>query len=120
MDDSTITRRSEAPVGASDRLRLARAARAAMLAVPGVITADSGPAGLHVTTASGERLEGIICAATSDGGYDISVRLIADLVALPDLSDRVTAAINRAAARVEVPCSSVAVHVADVEPGGVR
>jgi hypothetical protein len=90
-----------------------------MLAVPGVITTDTGPAGLHATTARNERLEGIICAATSDGGYDISVRLIVGLVALPDLSDRVTAAINRAAVRIGVPCSSVAVYFADVlESGG--
>ena len=61
MDDSTPIRRSEAPVGASDRLVLARAARAAMLAVAGVITTDTGPTGLHVTTGQGERLEGIIC-----------------------------------------------------------
>jgi hypothetical protein len=119
MEERSAIRRSEEPVGASDRLRLARAARAAMLAVPGVITTDTGPAGLHATTARDERLEGIICAATSDGGYDISVRLIAGLVPLPDLSDRVTAAINRAAVRVGVPCSGVAVHFADVLESGV-
>jgi hypothetical protein len=90
-----------------------------MLAVPGVITTDTGPTGLHATAARDERLEGIICAATSDGGYDISVRLIAGLVPLPDLSDRVKAAINRAAVRVGVPCSGIAVYFADVvESGG--
>jgi hypothetical protein len=120
MDDSTVIRGSEAPVGASDRLRLARAARAAMLGVPGVVATDAGPTGLHVTTARGERLEGIICAATSDGGYDVSVRLIAGLVALLDLAQRVTVAIQRAAVRVGVRCSSVAVHVADIVPGEVR
>lgn len=90
-----------------------------MLGVPGVIKTDTGPAGLHMTTAGDERLEGIICAADIDGGYDISVRLIAGLVPLPDLSDRVTAAIYRAAVRVGVPCSSVAVHFADVVQSGV-
>ncbi len=119
MDDSTAIGRSEAPVGASDRIRLARAARAAMLGVPGVIATDSGATGLHVTTAGGERLEGIICAATSDGGYDISVRVIAGLVALPDLAERIIAAIDRAATRVGVPCSGVAVHFADVVESGV-
>jgi hypothetical protein len=118
MEERSAIRRSEAPVGASDRLRLAGVARAAMLAVPGIIATDTGPAGLHLTTARDERLEGIICAATSDGGYDISVRLIAGLVPLPDLSDRVTAAINRAAVRVGVPCSGVAVHFADVVESG--
>ena len=72
-----------------------------------------------MTTARNERLEGIICAANNDGGYDISVRLIAGLVSLPDLSDRVTAAINRAAVRVGVPCSSVAVHFAEVDETAV-
>ena len=119
MHDSTVIRRSEQPVGSSDRLALARAVRAAVLGVTGVITTDAGPAGLHVTTGAGERVDGIICAATNDGGYDVSVRLIAGLVALPDLSDRVTAAVRRAAARIEVPCSGVAVHVADVVDSGV-
>lgn len=119
MDDSIAIRRSEAPVGSSDRLRLARAAWVAIPGVAGVISTDAGPGGLHVTTARGERLDGIICAAASDGGYDVSVRLIAGLVALPDLSDRVAAAIDRAAARVGVPCSSVEMHVADVVESGV-
>jgi hypothetical protein len=118
MDERSAIRRSEEPVGASDRLRLARVARAAMLGVPGVLTTDAGPAGLHVTAARDERLEGIICAATSDGGYDISVRLIAGLVPLPDLSDRVTAAMNCAAERVGVPCGAVAVYFADVVESG--
>lgn len=119
MQQTSSIGQSQELVGSSDRQRLARAARVAMLGVPGVITTDAGPAGLHVTTGPGERLDGIICTASSDGGYDVSVRLIAKLVALPDLSDRVTAAIDRAAARVGVPCSSVAVHVADVVESGV-
>jgi hypothetical protein len=40
-------------------------------------------------------------------------------VALPDLSERITAAINRAAARVGVRCSGVAVHFVDVVESGV-
>ena len=118
MEERPAIRRSGEPVGTSDRLRLARVSRAATLAVPGVITTDIGPTGLHVTTARSERLEGIICAANSDGGYDVSVRLIAGLVSLPDLSERVTAAINRAAVSVGVSCSSVAVYFADVVQSG--
>jgi hypothetical protein len=119
MDDSTAIRGSEAPIGVSDRLRLARAARVAMLGVPGVIGTNAGPTGLHVTTARGDRVEGIICAATSDGGYDISVRVIAGLVALPDLSERIAGAIRLVASRIGVPCSSVAVYFADVVESGV-
>lgn len=105
---------AEGPANPSDRVRLARAARAAALRVPGVVATDTGPMGLHLTSADGERLEGIICAATNDGGYDISVRLTVALVPLPDLSAAVAAAIERAAGRVEVPCSSISVHFADV------
>jgi hypothetical protein len=95
-------------------VRLTRAAREAALRVPGVLATDTGPMGLYLTMAGGERLEGIVCAAANNGGYDISVRLIAGLVPLPTLSGAVAAAIERAAARVGVPCSSVSVHFADV------
>lgn len=109
---------AEGPSGPSDRVRLAKAARDAALRVPGVVATDIGPMGLDVTAAGGERLEGIICAAANDGGYDISVRLIAGLVSLPDLSEQIAAAIARAAARVGVPCSSVSIHFADLLAAG--
>ena len=108
---------SEGPTGPSDRMRLTRAARDAMLQVPGVLATDTGPVGLYVTAAAGERFEGIICAAANDGGYDISVGLVADLVSLPDLSERIAAAMARAAVRVGVPCSSVSVHFSDLRAG---
>jgi hypothetical protein len=111
--------RSEGPSGPSDRARLTRAAREAILRVPGVVATDTGPMGLYVTVAGGERLEGIICAAATDGGYDISVRVIAGVVSLPDLSEEITAAITRAAGRLGVSCSSVSIHFADLlAPGG--
>jgi hypothetical protein len=119
MNEPTASHRSKAPVGVSDRLRLARAARTATLAVPGIIGTDTGPMGTYVTVAGGERLEGIICAAANDGGHDVSVRLIAALVPLPQLSVQVTAAIEHAATRIRVPCSGVAVHFADVVQSGV-
>ncbi len=105
---------SEGPSGPSDRARLTKAAREAALRVPGVVATDTGPTGLYVTVAGGERLEGIICAAANDGGYDISVRLIAGLVPLPALSAQITVAVQRAADRVRVPCSSVSIHFADL------
>ncbi len=108
---------SEGPAGPSDRMRLTRAARDATLRVPGVRATDPGAVGLYVTAAGGEQFEGIICAAANDGGYDISVRLIADLVPLPDLSERIADAVARAAARVGVPCSSVSVHFSDLRTG---
>lgn len=105
---------AERPPGPSDRVRLTRAAREATLRVPGVVATDTGPMGLYVTVVGGERLEGIICAAANDSGYDISVRVIAGLVSLPDLSDQITAAITRAAGRVGVSCRSVSIHFADL------
>jgi hypothetical protein len=109
---------AEGPSGPSDRVRLTRAARDATLRVPGVVAMDTGPMGLYVTAAFGERLEGIICAAANDGGYDISVRVIAALVSLPDLSEQIIAAITRAADRIGVPCSSVSIHFADLLAAG--
>ena len=103
--------------GPSDRVRLARVARAATLGVAGVVTTDSGPGGLYVTASGTERLDGIVCVAAHDGGYDIAVRLVAGLVPLPDLSERISAAIARAAATVGVPCSSITVHFSAIEPG---
>jgi hypothetical protein len=105
---------AEGPARPSDRVRLTRAARDAALRVPGVVATDTGPMGLYLTMAGGERLEGIICAAATDGGYDISVRVIAGLVSLPDLSEQITAAITRAAGRLGVSCSSVSIHFADL------
>ncbi len=105
---------AEGPSGPSDRVRLTKAARDATLRVPGVVATDTGRMGLYVTVAGGERLEGIICAAATGGGYDISVRVIAAVVSLPDLSERITAAITRAARRVGVPCSTVSIHFADL------
>ena len=98
----------------SDRVRLTRSPRDAALRVPGVLATDAGPMGLYLTAAGGERFEGIICAAANDGGYDISLRLIAGLVPLPELSDRIVAAITQAAVRIGVSCSSVSIHFADL------
>jgi hypothetical protein len=109
---------AEGPSGPSDRVRLTRAAREATLRVPGVVATDTGPMGLYVTVTGGEKIEGIICAAATGGGYDISIRVIAGLVPLNPLSERITAAITAAAARVRVPCSSVSIHFADLLAAG--
>ncbi len=37
----------------------------------------------------GERLEGVTCIAAPEGGYEVSLCLIADLVALYPLAERV-------------------------------
>ena len=99
----------------SDRVRLARAARQAALAVRGVRAMDAGSAGTFVTGADdGERLEGVMCIAAPEGGYEVSLRLVAGLVALHPLAHRVRAAVLRVASFAGIELASVSVHFADL------
>ncbi len=103
----------------SDRVRLARAARDAALRVPGVVGTDAGPLGAFLTAAGdGERLEGVVCIASSSGAYDVSLRLSCGLVPLQPLSERVRAAVGLAAARTGVELASVSVHFASLLVAG--
>ncbi len=96
----------------SERVRLARLARAAALRVPGVLGTDSGPGNLFVTVGGGERLEGVVCAAAKEGGYEVALRLVCGMVALPQLGERVKAAVSKAAATSPTQLTSVNVTVA--------
>ena len=96
----------------SERFRLAQLAREAALAVPGVMATDTGEMGLFVTVGGGERLEGVICAATRDGGYEVDLRLVCGLVPLLDLGEQVKAAVQRAARIAGITLASVSVHIA--------
>jgi len=90
----------------SDRVRLARAARQAALAVRGVRAMDAGSAGTYVTGADdGERLDGVTCIAAPEGGYEVSLRLVADLVALHPF-----------AKFAGIELATVTVHFADLAP----
>jgi hypothetical protein len=101
--------------GESERVRLARAAHQTALRVPGVHGADGGPTGAFVTGADdGERLEGVRCVAAPEGGYDVSLRLMADVVALHPLGERVRAAVESAATHAGIKLASVSVHIADL------
>jgi len=101
----------------SDRVRLARAARQAALAVRGVRAMDAGSAGTYVTGADdGERLDGVTCIAAPEGGYEVSLRLVADLVALHPLAQRVRAAVVRVAKFAGIELATVTVHFADLAP----
>jgi hypothetical protein len=103
----------------SPRIRLARLAHDTALAVPGVAGLDAGPAGLFVSVAAGERIAGVRCVAAPEGGYDIALRLVCELVALIALADRVRAAIARAAAREGFEVQSVSIEIADIADLGV-
>lgn len=93
----------------SERVRLARLARDAALRVPGVAGADAGPDGRFVTVGDGQRLAGVMCVA-STGGYDVSLRLVCELVPFVELGKSVRTAVRRATAGF--PLESVSVHVA--------
>ena len=102
------------PQGASERMRLARLAHAAALRVPGVIRADGGPVGLFVSAGDGERVEGVICTAAADGGYEISLRLVCALVPLQRVAEQARTAVVADASRAGIRVASVDVQVADV------
>ncbi len=96
----------------SERFRLARLARDAALRVSGVVGTDTGPMDLFISVGGGERLEGVICAATRSGGYEVSLRLVCELVPLVALGEQVKAAVKRTAAGAGISLDSVDVHVA--------
>jgi hypothetical protein len=99
----------------SDRVRLARAARQAALAVRGVRAMDAGSAGTFTTGAGdGERLDGVTCIAAPEGGYEVSLSLVAGLVALHPLGERVRAAVVRVASFAGIELTDVTVHFADL------
>jgi hypothetical protein len=99
----------------SERVRLARAARQTALTVRGVRALDAGPAGTFMTGAGdGERLLGVTCIAAPEGGYEVSLSLVAGLVALEPLAQRVRAAVVRVASFSGIELASVSVHFADV------
>ena len=86
---------AEVPASASVRLRLAALARAAALATPGVIGLDAGRTGIRMTASEGLRVDGVVCAALSDERYQLSVHLVAAMVALRPLADAVRARVQR-------------------------
>jgi hypothetical protein len=95
-------------------MRLAQLAHDAALRVSGVIRTDVGPAGLFVSVGNGRRVEGVICAADRDGGYEVSLRLVCALMPLQPIAEQVRAAVTAAGSVVAMRVTSVNVAVADV------
>lgn len=114
MSDPADSTSSLTALTGSERFRLARLARDAALGVPGVVGTDTGPIGMFITVGGGERLDGVLCVATKDGGYEVTLRLACGLVSLPQLSEQVKAAVARSAALAGLPLESVSVHVAQL------
>lgn len=98
----------------SERFRLARAVRAAVLGVPGVVGTDVGPSGVCVTSERGERLEGILCMAAAGGAYDVTLRLVCSLVPLEALAEQVRDSARQAADAGQPQLGRIDVQVADV------
>jgi hypothetical protein len=104
----------------SERVRLARIALQAALSVPGVVRGDSGRLHAHATpVADSERLHGVVCAALAEGGYEVALRLVAQLVPLQPLARRIGQRVERSAGAAGLGSAlrSVSVHFADIEPG---
>ena len=104
--------------GDSERLRLARLARDTARSVPGVIGVDADPMGLFITAGGDDRVPGVVCVATRDGGHEVVLRLVCDLMSLPESGEQVKTAVARAAAAAGIMLDSVAVHVAAVADTG--
>ena len=89
---------AEAP--ASERVLLARTAIAAALMVDGVVEAHAPEKGGVVTGSSGgAAIQGVRVLAGEGGRYDVDLHLVARLVPLPPLAERVRSRVTKAAQR---------------------
>ena len=85
----------------STAARLARQAREATLGVDGVAATSAGPVGLRGTPDRGEVVAGVVATALREG-YELSLYLVAEVVPLHALADRVREAV-RARVAAELP-----------------
>lgn len=104
--------------GPSPRLHLARAARDSALRVAGVLALDSGADGRFAVVSGDERIDGVLCVATAEGGYDVALRLVCALVPLIELGERVRAQVRATATAASLPLATISVHVAGVAAPG--
>jgi uncharacterized alkaline shock family protein YloU len=95
-------------------MRLARMAHEVAMRTRGVVRTDGGPGGLVVSVGDGERVEGVTCVAATDGGYEVSLRLVCALMPLEPIAEQVRTAICAKAVTAGIHVSSVNVQVADV------
>jgi len=101
-------------LAASTRLRLAALARDTALSVPGVDDLDAGTARTFLTAGAGEIVWGVNCVVAPEGGYDLSLQLVCELVPLHPLGERVRAAVEAAAADDEMIAQTVTIRITDV------
>jgi hypothetical protein len=101
-------------LAASARLQLAALARETALAVPGVAELDPGTPRTYFTAGAGEIVWGVNCVAAPEGGYDLTLHLVCELVPLRPLGDRVRAAVAAAASGAEMIAQTVTIRITDV------
>jgi hypothetical protein len=82
--------------------------------VGGVVALESGADGRFAVVSGDERIDGVLCVATADGGYDVALRVVCGLVPLIELGERVRAKVREAATTARLPLAIVSVHIADV------
>jgi hypothetical protein len=109
-----ISSTSAAPRASSPRIRLARMAHDVAMRTRGVVRTDVGPEGLFVSVGDGQRVEGVICVAAMDGGYEISLRLVCALMPLQPIAEQVRTVVGAKAVIAGIHVTSVNVQVADV------
>ena len=89
-------------------------ARDVAMRTRGVVRTDVGPGGLFVSVGDGQRVEGVTCVAATDGGYEISLRLVCALMPLAPIAEQVRTVIGAKALMAGMQVASVNVQVADV------
>ena len=118
MTIDVLNRSAAKSASGSERVALARVSRDAALSVAGVVITDDGPAGRFMTVGGGERVGGVTCVASADGGYDVALHVRCEPVALLELAEHVKIAVRRAAASSGLMLSDLEVGIVDVvDPG---
>jgi hypothetical protein len=102
--------------GATQRVRLARAALAAVRGHPDVVGVHAGVAGLGRTRDDGSWLVGVNVIADSDGTYSVALHVVVRVVALHALSVELVELVRQAAAErgLEPVLGAVAVVFEDI------
>lgn len=110
----------DSAVSATPRGRLADIALDAALSVDGVLAADAGRTGMHVTVDGARLVRGVRVIADTDGRYSVELGLRTRMEPLGPLAERVRervrAAASTAGLRDRLSAVSVTVHdVVDAE-----
>lgn len=111
MTQAAVVASSPSADQPTDRVRLARTALQAALAVPDVVRGEAGGGVPRVTLDVTGRLDGVLAIARPDGRYTLELRLVARLVPLHALAEAVRARVQTAAARAGLDASLGEVNV---------